>query len=98
MQWAEDNIKGINGTGDIKDNPEDWKRHSDTLSYAQRDIWWHLATQAKDQLRQRVALAWSEILVTSVNNGVLLTQPDARISYYDLLVRDAFSKPSACTS
>ncbi len=90
MQWAEDNIRGINGTGDIVDHPEDWKRYSDTLSYAQRDIWWHLATQAKDQLRQRVALAWSEILVTSVNNGVLLTQPDARISYYDLLVRDAF--------
>ncbi|BAO45403.1 DUF1800 domain-containing protein [Thiolapillus brandeum] len=91
MQWAEDNIRGINGTGDIRDNPEDWKRHSDTLSYAQRDIWWHLATQGQDQLRQRVALAWSEILVTSVNNGVLITQPDARISYYDLLVRDAFS-------
>ena len=90
LEWAENNIHGINGTGDIKDHPEDWKRYSDTLSYAQRDIWWHLATQAKDQLRQRVALAWSEILVTSVNNGVLATQPDARISYYDLLVRDAF--------
>jgi hypothetical protein len=91
MQWAEDNIRGINGTGDLKDNPEDWKRHSDTLSYAQRDIWWQLATSAEDQLRQRVALAWSEIFVISKNNGQLLTQPDARISYYDLLVTDAFS-------
>ncbi len=91
MQWAEDNIRGINGTGDIRDNPEDWKRHADTLSYAQRDIWWHLATQAEDQLRQRVALAWSEIFVVSRNNGQLITQPDALISYYDLLVTDAFA-------
>ncbi len=91
LQWAEDNVRGVNGTGDLEDNPEDWRRHSDTLSYLQRDVWWHIATQGADQLRQRVALALSEIFVVSKNNGVLVTQPDARMSYYDLLVRDAFA-------
>jgi uncharacterized protein (DUF1800 family) len=43
-----------------------------------------------DQLRQRVALALSEIFVVSNSNGTLAYQPWALASFYDLLARDAF--------
>ncbi|MET0231665.1 MAG: DUF1800 family protein, partial [Rhodanobacteraceae bacterium] len=43
-----------------------------------------------DQLRQRVALALSEIFVVSSSNGTLAYQPWALASFYDLLARDAF--------
>jgi uncharacterized protein (DUF1800 family) len=45
---------------------------------------------ATDQLRQRVALALSEIFVTSNSNGTLAYQPWALASYYDMLAADAF--------
>jgi uncharacterized protein (DUF1800 family) len=44
-----------------------------------------------DQLRQRVALALSEIFVVSNSNGTLAYQPWALASYYDMLAADAFS-------
>lgn len=90
MKWAEDHIRDKNGILALKKNPELWKTNSNTFGYAQRDIWWHIATYAKDQLRQRVALALSEILVISRKNASLAPQPDARISYYDTLIKDAF--------
>ena len=43
-----------------------------------------------DALRQRVALALSEIFVVSNSNGTLAYQPWALASYYDLLAADAF--------
>ena len=89
IAWIEDHAKGVNGTADLKKSPEDWKKYSDGLLYMQRDSWWDIAVNGKDQLRQRVAFALSEILVVSLN-GPLLTFPDARVSYYDVLVRDAF--------
>jgi hypothetical protein len=89
MAWAEERAEGVGGVGDLKDHPEDWKRFSDALGYLQRDAWWDIAVHGRDQLRQRVAFALSEILVIS-RNGPLLTYPDARISYYDVLVRHAF--------
>ena len=51
--------------------------------------WWRNAVSAPDQLRQRVAFALSEILVTS-NDGVLTEQADALSSYYDVLVDNSF--------
>jgi len=89
LKWINKNLKGINGTYDLNTSLENWKAHSDTLSYTQRDAWWYITTNAMDQLRQRVAFALSEILVIS-KNGPLLTYPDARVSYYDVLVRNAF--------
>jgi uncharacterized protein (DUF1800 family) len=88
MVWGEQNIKGINGTPDLKDNLEDWKTHADTLSYAQQDIWWHIVTKSEDQLRQRMAFALSEIMVIS-KYGTLINGPDSRLSYYDVLVKNA---------
>ncbi len=88
IAWAEQNLKGINGVGDLKDNPKDWKRYSDALSYMQRDAWWDIAVHSKDQLRQRVALALSEIFVIS-KEGSLINAPDGRMAYYDVLVKNA---------
>jgi uncharacterized protein (DUF1800 family) len=48
------------------------------------------ANAATDQLRQRVALALSEIFVVSNSNGTLAYQPWSLASFYDLLAADAF--------
>ncbi|MCH9695678.1 MAG: DUF1800 domain-containing protein [Gammaproteobacteria bacterium] len=53
------------------------------------DIWFRHALNADDQLRQRVAFALSEILVTS-QLGALNNAPFALADYYDILVRNAF--------
>jgi len=89
MTWAYTHAKGVHGIGDLQAHPEDWKKYSDGLLSLQRDAWWDIAVNGQDQLRQRVAYALSEILVIS-RNGPLLTFPDARVSYYDLLVKHAF--------
>ncbi|MES2507544.1 MAG: DUF1800 family protein [Verrucomicrobiota bacterium] len=49
--------------------------------------WWTIAVTAPDQLRQRVALALSEILVISDRNGALRNYPRGCTNYYDLLAR-----------
>jgi len=90
MAWIHAHAKGINGTPDLNSSVEDWKKYSDALGFMQRDAWWDIAVNGEDQLRQRVAFALSEILVVS-RNGPLLTFPDARVSYYDILVKDAFA-------
>ena len=43
-----------------------------------------------DALRQRIAMALSEIFVVSNSNGTLSYEPWALASYYDLLAADAF--------
>ena len=52
--------------------------------------WWLVSVTAPDQLRQRVALALSEIFVTSDAASSLANQPAALASYYDMLANDAF--------
>ncbi len=44
----------------------------------------------KDQLRQRVAFALSEIFVVSDKNGVLSDSPAGMATYYDILINEAF--------
>ena len=89
MVWAHTHAKGVGNIPDLNTSREDWKTYSDGLAYLQRDAWWDIVVKGKDQLRQRMAFALSEILVIS-RNGPLLTFPDARMSYYDVLVKDAF--------
>lgn len=55
------------------------------------DAWWTHAIAGQDQLRQRVAFALSETLVVSINSAGLANRPFALPTYYDVLVRDAFS-------
>lgn len=50
--------------------------------------WWEISVRAPDQLRQRVAFAWSEILVISERNSALADQAIATAAYYDVLVHE----------
>lgn len=90
IDWAKNYATGVGDTGDLRDNPEDWRAHSDVIAYLQRDAWWDIVVNGRDQLRQRVALALSEIMVIS-KFGSLINEPDARMSYYDVLVKNAFA-------
>lgn len=61
------------------------------IVYPRHQIWWETATKANDQLRQRVALALSEILVVSDSDGLGLSDFQLAVtSYYDVLVKHAF--------
>lgn len=52
---------------------------------------WRNAIVGRDQLRQRMAFALSELLVVSNSGGGLLTDiPDAVVYYQDLLIEHAF--------
>jgi Protein of unknown function (DUF1800)/PA14 domain/CHRD domain len=53
------------------------------------NTWWQQSVTAPDQLRQRVALALSEIMVVS-QNGVLQDNARALSSYYDTLLDNSF--------
>lgn len=55
---------------------------------ARVEAWWYCAVKGQDQLRQRMAFALSQILVTS-DQSVLASQPRAMAYYYDILVRNA---------
>ena len=90
INWAETKAIGVGTVGDLKDNPEDWRNYSDALAFLQRDAWWDIVVSGDDQLRQRVAFALSEIMVIS-KYGSLINYPDSRMSYYDVLVKNAFS-------
>ncbi len=61
------------------------------ISQANRlHAWWKNSLTAPDQLRQRVAFALSEILVTSDQNSTIAAWQDGHAVYYDLLVNGAF--------
>jgi len=60
-----------------------------TLHTDRVDVWFRHATNAPDQLRQRVAFALSEIFVVS-QVGALNNFPYMSSDYYDLLVENAF--------
>jgi uncharacterized protein (DUF1800 family) len=55
-----------------------------------QEVWWRLAVSARDQLRQRVAFALSEIFVVSDLDPQLAQRPQVLAGYYDVLVRNAF--------
>ncbi len=56
---------------------------------ARSQVWWETAVNGKDQLRQRVTLALSEILVVSAR-GVLRFSNYGLANYYDVLINNAF--------
>lgn len=57
--------------------------------YTRVEGWLHIALRSPDQLRQRVAFALSEILVTSRYHPMLENQPLELANYYDILVTHA---------
>jgi uncharacterized protein (DUF1800 family) len=63
----------------------------DNIHFAfRRMAWWQQSMQAPDQLRQRIALALSEILVVSDYNDILANYPYSLSNYYDTLLVNAF--------
>ncbi|EDM68485.1 hypothetical protein PE36_03636 [Moritella sp. PE36] len=66
-----------------KDNPR-------ACLKAQESVWLEHALTAKDQLRQRVAFALSQILVVSSQEPPLAKYGDGLAWYYDLLVKHSF--------
>nr|MDJ0939096.1 DUF1800 family protein [Woeseiaceae bacterium] len=52
--------------------------------------WWHNTVTARDELRQRVAFALSEIFVVSDNVDTLQIFPSALAGYYDMLLNNSF--------
>ncbi len=69
---------------------EDVEEDIEFLIVFRRYAWWHLAMTAPDMVRQRMALALSEILVVSDNVDELLVDPYALSGYFDMLVSHAF--------
>jgi len=75
---------------------EDFRSYSalgDNPQYNQQNrqaAWWRIALTGRDQLRQRVAFALSQIFVVSDVNPTLANNPRALANYYDVLVRGAF--------
>ncbi|MEQ1632668.1 MAG: DUF1800 family protein [Planctomycetota bacterium] len=56
-----------------------------------QEIWWRNAVRGRDQLRQRMAFALSQIFVVSDRHDGLDGDPVMLASYYDMLSRHAFS-------
>lgn len=75
QQWGQANIQG---------NPA-----VQPFSFYFRMGWWHTALTAQDPLRQRMALALSEIMVVS-EKSELEVSAYGLASFYDVLYRNAF--------
>ncbi|HEV8293665.1 MAG TPA: DUF1800 family protein, partial [Tepidisphaeraceae bacterium] len=54
------------------------------------ETWWRIALTSPDQLRQRVAFAYSEIFVVSKVEDAIDAQPAGLCTYHDMLANDAF--------
>jgi len=75
----------------LKSLLDERKANFETIGLNQLDdAWWFAALRGRDQLRQRVAFALSQIMVVSQQHAVLQSQPFCLASYYDVLLRDAF--------
>ncbi len=61
-----------------------------TGQYGRLDAWWDISVSARDQLRQRVAFALSEIMVISDFSDPLEAHRDTLAEYYDILVKNSF--------
>ncbi len=57
-----------------------------------RREWWTMILQSRDQLRQRMALALSEILVISEADETISTRHYGCANYWDMLAAGAFGK------
>jgi uncharacterized protein (DUF1800 family) len=54
------------------------------------EVWWNVALTGKDQLRQRIAFALSQLFVISQIDGDISGHPNTAASFYDMLAADAF--------
>jgi uncharacterized protein (DUF1800 family) len=61
----------------------------DVSTFFSRAAWWHVSTQTNDQLRHKIALALSELLVIS-DQSDLEAFGKGLAHYYDILSKNAF--------
>jgi uncharacterized protein (DUF1800 family) len=66
------------------------QRGLEVTSEHRRWSWWQQVMDGPDPLRQRVALALSEIFVVSDNADAVASNPAGAANYYDMLLRNAF--------
>ena len=66
------------------------QRGLEVSSEHRRWAWWQQVMDGPDPLRQRVALALSEIFVVSDNADAVASNPVGAANYYDMLLRNAF--------
>ncbi|MGJ8686010.1 MAG: DUF1800 domain-containing protein [Spongiibacteraceae bacterium] len=81
--WFPDNASNDSGSAIFNG------RASSRTDIYQMSVWFENALEAPDQLRQRVAYALSQILVTSSGDPQLDTNAEALAHYYDILARNA---------
>lgn len=62
----------------------------DQLVQQRETVWLEIALNSKDQLRQRMAWALSQILVVSPNSIAIGEYVESFVTYYDIFVRNAF--------
>lgn len=70
-------------------SPDNYTNNNEPRHQNRRRGWWLIATKAHDQLRQRVAFALSQILVTSEELTTLRQRHYGLADYYDLLASRA---------
>ena len=70
--------------------PDSHNSKDSTRQFGRMDVWWDSAVFSKDQCRQRVAFALSEIFVVSDTPKNLKRNRDLVAEFYDILVRHSF--------
>ncbi|GEP40990.1 hypothetical protein BGE01nite_02810 [Brevifollis gellanilyticus] len=70
-------------------SPSNFVNNEEPRHHNRRRAWWLISTKAHDQLRQRVAFALSQILVTSEELTTLRQRHYGLANYYDLLATRA---------
>ncbi len=60
-----------------------------SLSTTRHYIWWENAIRGEDQLRQRLAFAWSQIFVVSDRDYTLSNAQYAMCNFYDMLATES---------
>lgn len=88
QQWLDEQL-ALQATLHVPNTP-DVVGKSHVSHYTRVEGWLNVALHSPDQLRQRVAFALSEILVTSRYHPNIELQPLALANYYDILVNHAF--------
>ena len=70
--------------------PDSHSSKDPTRQFGRMDVWWSSAVSSKDQLRQRVAFALSEIVVISDTPKNIKKSRNLVAECYDILVRHSF--------
>ncbi|MEY4484763.1 MAG: hypothetical protein RL693_2215, partial [Verrucomicrobiota bacterium] len=83
------NAKRWNTTTKTWDTDAIWQNNYGFQVNRRRE-WWTIALQSKDQLRQRMAFALSQIVVISENNDSVSTYHYGAANYWDMLASNAF--------